>query len=435
MRIKAKRGAALAAAAVVMLSLAGLTPPARAETMTTSEACIALIKEYEGFRSHVYWDSGSAYIGYGTICKSTDYPDGISRETGDALLRQALAAKEEEVNRFLEKYNISLTQNQFDALIDLTYNIGTAWMSSSCRLFNILKNGVVHYSEMDVVNAIGTWCHQGKNVVDKLVERRLREALIFLYNDYTGDSGHKYRYLKLDANGGSIENSIEFFRYGKPYGAIQTPVREGYKFAGWYTESGAAITASALVSQNHNVTASWISGTAPVQNSLFTDVTAGDWFYNYVTDLGAAQIITGYPDGAFRPNAPISVGEALKLILRAVGFEQQDPTGLHWASGYLTLALAKGIVTEGEITDLDAAVSRQQVARIAAKSLGLEPIETLETTFADTTDGFVLALYHCNIVTGSAGAGGLLYYPLDSIKRSEISAVIWRISNSGIVQG
>jgi uncharacterized repeat protein (TIGR02543 family) len=219
-----------------------------------------------------------------------------------------------------------------------------------------------------------------------------------------------------------------------PYGAIQTPVRDGYTFAGWYTESGAAITASTLVSQNHNVTAAWISGTVPVHNSLFTDVTAGDWFYSYVTDLGAAQIVAGYPDGAFRPNAPVSGGEALKLILRAVGFEQQNPTGRHWASGYLTLALSKGIVAEGEITDLDAAVSRQLVARIAAKSLGLEPIETLETTFADTTDGFVLALYHCNIVTGNVGAGGLLYYPNDSIKRSEISAVIWRITNSGIVQ-
>jgi GH24 family phage-related lysozyme (muramidase) len=61
--------------------------------MTTSEACIALIKEYEGFSSRVYWDSGSAYIGYGTVCKSADYPDGISQETGDALLRQALAVK------------------------------------------------------------------------------------------------------------------------------------------------------------------------------------------------------------------------------------------------------------------------------------------------------------------------------------------------------
>jgi GH24 family phage-related lysozyme (muramidase) len=61
-------------------------------------------------------------------------------------------------------------------------------MSSSCRLYNILKNGVAQYSEMDIVNAIGTWCHQGKNVVEKLVKRRLREALIFLYNDYTASA-------------------------------------------------------------------------------------------------------------------------------------------------------------------------------------------------------------------------------------------------------
>jgi hypothetical protein len=153
-----------------------------------------------------------------------------------------------------------------------------------------------------------------------------------------------------------------------------------------------------------------------------------------VTDLGAQNIVKGYPDGAFHPSDTVSCGEALKLILLSVGFDPQTPTGGNWASGYLTLALSKGIVPDGEITDLDAVVSRQSIAQIAAKSLGLEPIETQETTFADTTDGFALALYHAGIFTGSAGAGGLMFHPQDSITRAEMSAVIWRICNSGIVQ-
>jgi uncharacterized repeat protein (TIGR02543 family) len=435
MRARVKRAAAAAVAAVVLFSLTGLTPSARADTMTTSEDGIAFLKKYEGFRSHVYWDSGNAFIGYGTICKSTDYPAGISQETGDALLRQALAVKENTVNQFLVKYNIRLTQNQYDAVLDLTYNIGSAWMSPSYRLYNILKNGIINASASDIVNAIGTWCHQGKSVVDKLVERRIGEAKIFLYNDYTGNGGHDYKYLLLDAGDGDVDNSIEFFECGKPYGDIQTPVRAGYTFAGWYTKDGVPITATTVVSQDYAVAASWVSGTASVTSCLFSDVTTADWFYKYVTDLGAEQILKGYPDGAFHPADAVSCGEALKLILLAVGFPQQTATGDNWASGYLTLALSKGIVADGEITDLNAAISRQMIAGFAARALGLEPIETQEATFADTSDGFVLALYYVNIITGSTGPGGLMFHPQAGITRAELSAIVWRISNSGIVQG
>jgi uncharacterized repeat protein (TIGR02543 family) len=434
MKTGTKRLASGIVAAAVLVTACLITPPARAEAMTMSENGIALIKEYEGFSNHVYWDSGSAFIGYGTICKSTDYPNGISQETGDALLREALRAKESEVNQFLSKNGVKLSQNQFDAVLDLTYNIGTSWMSSSCRLYNQLKNGAASYPDIEIVNAFGIWCHQGKSIVSKLVERRLREAKIFLYNDYTSNGAHDYRYLTFDADGGEIDNSMQFFELGKTYGAIQTPARSGYSFAGWYTKNGTAVTPSTVVSQNLAVTATWTTGTAPVQAGLFPDVAATDWYYKYIVDLSASKIIAGYDDGAFHPNDPVSCGMALKLILLAVGFEAQQPTGSHWASGYLSLALSKGIVAEGEIGDLNAPIDRRMIAQISAKALGLPPIDTQEATFADTADGFVLALYHVNIITGSTESGRLVYRPQNSMTRAEISAVIWRISNSGLIQ-
>ena len=47
----------------------------------------------------------------------------------------------------------------------------------------------------------------------------------------------------------------------------------------------------------------------------YSDVKAGDWFYAYVSDLSAAGVIDGYPDGSFRPYGQVSYGEALKLVL------------------------------------------------------------------------------------------------------------------------
>lgn len=413
---------------------AQVTPPAKAAAMTTSEAGITFIKNYEGFRSHVYWDSGSAFIGYGTICRSTDYPNGITQEKADELLREALRVKEDTVNKFLAKYTIQLKQNQFDALMSLTYNLGTAWMSSSNRLYNYLINGIGNYSDIEVANAIATWCHQGKAVNSILVKRRIDEVKMFLYNNYNGSDPHDYKYLTFDAGQGTVGYSIVFFETGKPYGEIQTPTLDGYTFSGWYTAGGVKIVPTMTATNNLAVSAAWTKGTTPVFNGTFVDVTSNDWFYASVTALSASNIVKGYPDGTFRPNNTVTYGEALKLILLTVGFDQQTPTGSHWASGYLTLAHAKGIVDDGEIGNLDAPISRQMIAQIAAKALGLPAIDIQETTFSDTTDGFVLALYHCGIVQGSTDSGSRMYYPESSIKRSEISTIVWRIFNSELIQ-
>ena len=67
-----------------------------------------MIKEYEGFRSSVYWNGGNAYIGYGTLVYSGDYPNGISREEADALMREALSVKEEAVNKMIDTYELTL---------------------------------------------------------------------------------------------------------------------------------------------------------------------------------------------------------------------------------------------------------------------------------------------------------------------------------------
>jgi hypothetical protein len=196
------------------------------------------------------------------------------------------------------------------------------------------------------------------------------------------------------------------------------------------------ISSGDIVQENLNVTARWTQGTGsvdPGQNPwpatvTFSDVGETDWFYPYVTELSQFGIIGGYDDGTFRPDQTISGGEALKLILLVTGYEEQAPTDSHWASGYLSLALSYGFVGDGEITDLNAPISRLQIAQIAAKALGLTP-SMVETPFTDTSDVSVLALYEIGVIQGNAEADGtLLYHPDESINRKEISAIIWRIA-------
>ena len=54
--------------------------------------------------------------------------------------------------------------------------------------------------------------------------------------------------------------------------------------------------------------------TAP---SAFSDVPADAWFAVYVCSAAQAHLITGYPDGSFRPDQPITFVEAAKIIMLA----------------------------------------------------------------------------------------------------------------------
>ena len=129
------------------------------ENYTTSDEGIALIKEFEGFKSEPYLDQGEWYVGYGTLCEAGEYPDGISEWEAEQLLREAVVTAEDMVNHLLMEHSISVTQYQFDALVDMTYNLGTQWMDPEYRFCSYLISGVWQYSEAEVVNAIATWCH------------------------------------------------------------------------------------------------------------------------------------------------------------------------------------------------------------------------------------------------------------------------------------
>ena len=339
---------------------------------------------------------------------------------------------EDSVRSFLAQYHVEVTQYQFDALVSFTYNLGTNWFDPSSRICSYLIDGIDHYTDMEIVNAIGIWCHTGEKINNLLIERRMAEAKLFLYDDYGNGDTHHYNYLIFNAGDGSMDDDIIFYEQGKPYGALPEAKRVGYIFAGWHTDSGEQIGSDAKAGENRTVFASWSGGIGPVRSSPYSDVSEKDWFYTYVNELSNNGVISGYPDGTFKATNSVTCGEALKLILRAAGYDAQNAaTGSHWASGYLKIALSKGLINAKDIPDLGAAISRVLIARIAANALGLSDTK-IETPFADTSDGCVLSLYEAGIIEGSKGAGGLVYKPKSSITRAEISAIVSRISSADI---
>ncbi len=79
----------------------------------------------------------------------------------------------------------------------------------------------------------------------------------------------------------------------------------------------------------------------------FTDVNIADWFNDGVSTMSNGSFVNGYPDGTFRPNDAITRAEMATLISNFDNLYEMaantffDVSG-HWAEKYISLAVAKG---------------------------------------------------------------------------------------------
>lgn len=232
-------------------------------TLRTTEQMIDFIKQKEGFQEKAAWDYAQYSIGYGSACTKDEYPNGITEAQADILLREMLQGFEEKLDKFLQENYITLRDNQYDALISLTYNIGSGWMKESA-LATLLKNGT--YSNNELASAIGIWCHVKSNGVtsihDGLVARRISEINVFLYGDYSGEATGFYSVRFEQTEKGNRARDIAFYEAGSAYDpAFEATSDDGEIFLGWYTEDGTLLT-DLRATQDLTVTARWQSDDA-----------------------------------------------------------------------------------------------------------------------------------------------------------------------------
>ena len=113
---------------------------ARNTATQTSDAGLEAIMEHESFIETIYNDqAGYPTIGYGhkltaAEIKSGVYADGITKEQAIKLLRQDIGIAEAAVRN---NVTVPLTQNQFDALVSFTYNVGAGNFRSSTLLMQL----------------------------------------------------------------------------------------------------------------------------------------------------------------------------------------------------------------------------------------------------------------------------------------------------------
>ena len=147
------------------------------ELMSVSAKGIDLICSFEGLRLTAYDDGVGVWtIGFGTI----KYPNGVRVKRGDTCtLEQAKSYMKYDLIEFEHTVNslvkVPLNQNQFDALVSLTYNIGSGAFKSSTLL---KKLNLSDYK--GAADQFDVWVNAGGKRMQGLANRRAKEKSLFL---------------------------------------------------------------------------------------------------------------------------------------------------------------------------------------------------------------------------------------------------------------
>lgn len=137
--------------------------------MKIGQAGINLIKKFEGCRLTAYkCPAGVWTIGYGHTGSDVKQGLTITQAKADQLLRNDLEKFEKHVMLFDSKYH--WTQNEFDALVSFSFNVGS---------INQLTANKTRTKEQ-IVKSILLYNKAGGNVLPGLTRRRQAEQKLFL---------------------------------------------------------------------------------------------------------------------------------------------------------------------------------------------------------------------------------------------------------------
>lgn len=144
---------------------------------TLNDASLDLIKDFEGWRAKAYKDAVGVWtIGYGhtSMAGPPNVKAGmvITKKEGEKMLQKDLQKYAKAVD---DAVNVTLTDNQFGALVSFCYNVGPT---------NFRKSSVLRYVNAGnfkgVPARLKLWNKAGGRVLRGLTRRRVAEGKLFL---------------------------------------------------------------------------------------------------------------------------------------------------------------------------------------------------------------------------------------------------------------
>ena len=176
----------------------------------------------------------------------------------------------------------------------------------------------------------------------------------------------------------------------------------------------------------------------------FPDITLGSILEQHISTLIEAGILSGYPDGTFKPERTINRAEALKIIFSAQGISADDPyessfpdvSREDWFSPYVGIARSHGIVAgypdgnfrPGQI------VNRAEFLKMVISSMPVivktpEGMKLWLEDFSDIDQRQWYAPYLASAVQLDLLPGMGKFRPIDGMKRGEAAEIIYELAN------
>ncbi|HCJ56627.1 S-layer homology domain-containing protein [Lutispora sp.] len=172
------------------------------------------------------------------------------------------------------------------------------------------------------------------------------------------------------------------------------------------------------------------------------------WAMKAIEKLGAKGIISGYSDKSYKPQNKVTNMEALTLILKLTGNEDESKKndrihssltqyekqwGLQWGWGYLFVAVDKGILLPEEIKGFNPnqPIKRHELAKYLVRAIGkakdAEKYMDSKLDFKDAdavpkaSRGYVYLINDLGIMTGNENKQ---FKPNEPLTRAEIAVLI-----------
>ncbi|MCL6451692.1 MAG: S-layer homology domain-containing protein [Acetobacteraceae bacterium] len=213
----------------------------------------------------------------------------------------------------------------------------------------------------------------------------------------------------------------------------------------WFQATVALVLAAAVV------VGTLLPGVAAAQSQPgggFPD-TQGHWAEKHILQMALKGAVKGYNDGTFQPGRAVSRLEAVVMLVRIVGLEQQArsrtsiPASFSnpdfvpdWARGYVAVAVEQGIIAGPDLTAFRGAdpATRLECAVFFVRSLGLtDQAAARAGTALDFTDAALVPSALAGYVALAVDEGIILgnpdgtFRPGSAVTRAEMATMLARL--------
>lgn len=165
-------------------------------------------------------------------------------------------------------------------------------------------------------------------------------------------------------------------------------------------------------------------GVINAQKLNFADI-ENHWAKENVEKLVANSIVTGYPDGKFKPENNVTVNEFIKMVVAAGEYTLVREGSNIYPDFYIATAKKQQIIDD-DFTDFDKCLTRYEMVEIISNFIGIEDVKISKNIFTDldkANKDKVLKLVGLKIINGYEDK---TFRGEKSITRAEAVTVICR---------